>query len=86
MSEQNNTNDCLMSIEHITKEFKLSDGNVLRACNDICIDIPKGKTTAIVGESGCGKSTLVKTIMGIHEPTSGRVMFHGQDITKLSNK
>ena len=40
MCEQNNTNDCLMSIEHITKEFKLSDGNVLRACNDICIDIP----------------------------------------------
>ena len=86
MCEQNNTNDCLMSIEHITKEFKLSDGNILRACNDICIDIPKGKTTAIVGESGCGKSTLVKTIMGIHEPTSGRVMFHGKDITKLSNK
>lgn len=86
MSEINTADDCLMSIEHLTKEFTLSDGNVLRACNDISIEIPRGKTTAIVGESGCGKSTLVKTIMGIHEPTAGRVMFHGQDITKLSNK
>jgi len=86
MSEVNTADECLMSIEHITKEFTLSDGNVLRACNDISIEIPRGKTTAIVGESGCGKSTLVKTIMGIHEPTSGRVMFHGQDITKLSDK
>ena len=86
MSEVNTADECLMSIEHITKEFTVSDGNVLRACNDISIEIPRGKTTAIVGESGCGKSTLVKTIMGIHEPTSGRVMFHGQDITKLSDK
>ena len=78
--------DIIMQIQDIVKEFPLADGSTLRACNGISIDVEKGKTLAIVGESGCGKSTLVKTIMNMHEPTSGSVMFRGKDITKLKGE
>jgi len=78
--------EIIMQIQDIVKEFPLADGSTLRACNGISIDVEKGKTLAIVGESGCGKSTLVKTIMNMHEPTSGSVMFRGKDITKLKGE
>ena len=78
--------DIIMQIQDIVKEFPLADGSTLRACNGISIDVERGETLAIVGESGCGKSTLVKTIMNMHEPTSGSVMFRGKDITKLKGE
>ena len=78
--------DIIMQIQDIVKEFPLADGSTLRACNGISIDVERGETLAIVGESGCGKSTLVKTIMNMHEPTSGSVIFRGKDITKLKGE
>lgn len=78
--------DIIMQIQDIVKEFPLADGSTLRACNCISIDVERGETLAIVGESGCGKSTLVKTIMNMHEPTSGSVIFRGKDITKLKGE
>ena len=78
--------EIIMQIQDIVKEFPLADGSTLRACNGISIDVEKGKTLAIVGESGCGKSTLVKTIMNMHAPTSGAVIFRGKDITKLKGE
>ena len=76
----------IMQIQDIVKEFPLADGSTLRACNGISIDVERGETLAIVGESGCGKSTLVKTIMNMHAPTSGSVIFRGKDITKLTGE
>ena len=78
--------EIIMQIQDIVKEFPLADGSTLRACNGISIDVERGETLAIVGESGCGKSTLVKTIMNMHEPTSGAVIFRGKDITKLKGE
>lgn len=78
--------EIVLSIEHLTKKFPVAGGRELTACEDVSLHIRKGQTTAIVGESGCGKSTLVKTVMNMHAPTSGQVIFHGQDITKLQGE
>lgn len=78
--------EIIMSVRHITKKFPASGGRFLTACDDISINIRKQQTVGIVGESGCGKSTLVKTIMNMHSPTSGEILFHGKDITKLKGE
>jgi len=76
----------IMSVEHITKEFPVSGGRTLTACDDITFNVRRGETVAIVGESGCGKTTLLKTIMNMERPTKGRIMFRGQDTTKLTGE
>lgn len=53
---------------------------------DISFDIHKGETLAIIGESGCGKTVLLKTLIGLLRPTTGRVIFDGQDFCQLSEK
>ena len=78
--------EIIMSVRHITKKFPASGGRFLTACDDISLNIRKQQTVGIVGESGCGKSTLVKTIMNMHAPTSGEIIFRGKDITKLKGE
>lgn len=78
--------EIIMQIQNITKQFPAAGGKTLTACNNVSIDVRRGETLAIVGESGCGKSTLVKTIMNMFPPTSGSVIFRGQDITKLKGE
>ncbi len=56
---------------------------VLRELN---LTVPRGQTLAIIGESGCGKTVLLKTILGLVQPTSGHVLFDGQQIDRLSDK
>ena len=50
-------------------------GRILNAVRGVDLAIARGETFGLVGESGCGKSTLGRTIMGIHPPTSGEVLF-----------
>ena len=51
---------------------------------DITVDIPPGKTVAIVGRSGSGKTTLAKCMAGLLEPTDGTILFDGQDLKTLN--
>ena len=53
---------------------------MLHAVDDVTLSIPKGKTLGIVGESGCGKSTLGRTVLRLIEPTSGEILYKGQNI------
>lgn len=78
----------LLKIENLSKSFSISAGLFakpfqLRALQDINFTVKRGETLGIVGESGCGKSTLGRCILQLLTPDEGRVLWLGQDITKL---
>lgn len=75
----------IIEVKNLKKYFK-TPGGALHAVDDVSFAIQKGKTLGIVGESGCGKSTIGRTILRLLEPTSGKVLFHGQDIGALSKR
>ena len=72
----------LLEVKHLKKYVDTPRGK-LHAVDDVSFSIEKGKTLGVVGESGCGKSTTGRCILRLIEPTSGEVIFNGQDITKL---
>jgi len=80
----------LLEVRDLKKYFPISAGLLQRtvghvkAVDGISFNVKPGETLGIVGESGCGKSTAGRMIMRVLEPTSGNIMFDGQDITKLS--
>lgn len=57
--------DIVLNAKHIVKQFPASHGRTLTACNDINLNVYKGKTLGIVGESGCGKSTFVRMVISL---------------------
>ena len=80
----------LVAIEHLKMYFPIKSGLVLdrhvgdiKAVDDVTLSIGRGETVGLVGESGCGKSTVGRAILRLYEPTAGRVIFDGQDITRL---
>ena len=80
----------LVEIDHLKVYFPIKSGIVLdrhvgdvRAVDDVSFSIARGETLGLVGESGCGKSTVGRAILRLYEPTAGRVIFDGQDITEL---
>lgn len=75
----------MLEIKNLKKYFDVAGGK-LHAVDDISLKIEEGKTLGIVGESGCGKSTLGRVILRLHEPTSGRILFDGMDITSFNKE
>ena len=75
----------LIEIKNLKKYFSTPRGT-LHAVDNVTLNIEKGKTVGVVGESGCGKSTLGKTLMRLHEPTSGEILFKGEDIASMPIK
>lgn len=71
----------LIELKELTKYFDSSKTAKLHAVDGITLNINKGETLGVVGESGCGKSTLGRTVLRLHEPTSGTILFDGEDIS-----
>lgn len=75
----------ILRVNHLKKYFETPKG-MLHAVDDVTFGIYEGETLGVVGESGCGKSTMGRAILRLHEPTSGEVIFEGEDILKYSPK
>ncbi|OIR41581.1 ABC transporter ATP-binding protein [Corynebacterium sp. NML140438] len=82
--------EVVLSVQNLVKEFDVrgqkGKQKVLRAVDDVSFDVRRGTTLALVGESGSGKSTVANMALRLLEPTSGRVLFEGQDIAKLKGR
>lgn len=82
----------MLKVKNLKKHFEINNGfftkekKYIKAVDGVSFELVKGETFAIVGESGCGKSTTGKTILRLHEKTSGDVIFNGVNIHEISNE
>jgi oligopeptide transport system ATP-binding protein len=82
----------LLEVRHLTKQYIVKQGlfsrtsRILTAVDGISFSVQQGRTFGLVGESGCGKTTLARCMIRLIEPTSGEILFDGEDILKLSPK
>jgi oligopeptide/dipeptide ABC transporter ATP-binding protein len=83
--------DELLVVEDLKKHFPVTRGIVfqkeiasVKAVDGVTFTVRAGETLGVVGESGCGKSTMARCVMRLLDPTGGRVVFEGRDITRLS--
>ena len=82
----------ILRVENLVKRFPIRAGLLKRevgqihAVDDVDLSIHAGETVGLVGESGCGKTTLSRTIIKLIEPTSGKIIFNGRDITHFTRR
>lgn len=81
----NKEKDILLEVRDLKKYFDTPKGK-LHAVDGVTFTVERGKTLGIVGESGCGKSTIGRCILKLIEPTSGKIIYNGEDITNYSSR
>ncbi len=85
--------ETILKVENLRKYFQLSRGLLsfkpaatVKAVDGISFELKEGEILGLVGETGCGKTTTGRVVVKLEEPTSGSVIFKGEDITKLTGK
>jgi putative spermidine/putrescine transport system ATP-binding protein len=73
----------MLELQSIIKHWRAPGGASRLLLKDLNLQVPQGQTVALLGPSGSGKSTLLKIIAGLDAPDAGRVLFDGQDISRL---
>ncbi len=80
----------LVEVRNLKQYFPVKNGlfgkKYIKAVDDVSFYINKGETLGLVGESGCGKTTTGRTLLRLYEPTGGRIIYDGVDITKADMK
>jgi len=87
---ENKRSEPLLSINDLhvwyeLRRFGFGHAGYVRAVDGVSFEMSEGETVAVVGESGCGKSSLMKTILGLNIPTSGDVIFDGENLSGLNS-
>src|SRR3972149_2684689 len=92
MSTNGSGASALVELDDLRVWFPIRSGVVLdrhvgdvKAVDGVSFTIEQGETLGLVGESGCGKSTVGRAMLRLYEPTGGRIVFDGSDITHLSD-
>lgn len=75
----------MVVVDHLSRTYE-SGADAVHALRDVSFEIPRGKLVALVGRSGSGKTTLLNCIGGLDQPTSGRVVVNGTDVTSLDER
>jgi oligopeptide/dipeptide ABC transporter ATP-binding protein len=91
MTDGGFSGDDLLVVEDLKKHFPVTRGIIfqkqvasVKAVDGVSFTVREGETIGVVGESGCGKSTMARCVMRLLDPTGGRLVFRGRDITHLS--
>ncbi len=87
------SNEVLVDVQNLVKYFPVTAGILfqrkvadVKAVDDVSFKIHKGETLGMVGESGCGKTTVGRTMLQLYKPTSGNVIFEGEDLTAMGGR
>jgi peptide/nickel transport system ATP-binding protein len=80
----------ILQLQGVSKFFPIAGGflqpkKLVRAVNNVTLDIAPGETLGLVGESGCGKSTLGRVVLRLDDPTDGKILFEGADLAKAGS-
>lgn len=79
-------NRALLEVHGLSVTFPLGRRTRIQAVSDVSFHIKRGETLGLVGESGCGKSTIARSIVGLQEPTAGRIIYNDVDLTQCSGE
>src|SRR5713226_5934146 len=80
----------LLEVQHLKVRFPVKHGlfsrvrDYVKAVDDVSFTIEPGETLGLVGESGCGKTTLGRAIVRLVQPTSGTILFEGEDLARMT--
>src|SRR5258708_2864157 len=75
----------LLHVDHVSRDYRLGE-TVIRAVNDLSLEIASGEFLALLGSSGSGKSTLLNLMAGLDRPSSGSIQVQGKNLAALNSQ